>query len=93
MAATELLLKQSNKLTAVYENLQLCGRTLCVIPHVDWLKKVTWTALCEHELFMISQVAIMQHSFGQGAVSSTSVLMYLMFLRFVKAEEEEFLLT
>ncbi len=33
---------------------------------------------------MISQVAIMQHSFGQGAVSSTSVLYGS--LRFVKAE-------
>lgn len=42
-----------------------------------------WTSNREHELFMISQVAIMQHSFGQGAVSSTSVLYVF---TFVKAE-------
>jgi len=41
MAATELLLKQSNKLTAVYENLQLCDRTLCVVLPLDWLTGVT----------------------------------------------------
>jgi len=71
MATAELLLLKHSWRNAInsllfYENLQLCDRTLWVPGSWDWPRMVMWTSNREHELFMISQVVILQHSFGRA---------------------------
>ena len=74
-----LLLKQSwrNAINSLlfYENLQLCDRTLWVPGSWDWPRMVMWMANREHELFMISQVVILQHSFGRRTFCCNTVLL------------------
>lgn len=72
-----LLLKQSwrNAINSLlfYENLQLCDRTLWVPGSWDWPRMVMWMG--NGELFMISQVVILQQSFGHRTFCSNTVLL------------------
>ena len=80
MAMEEPLLPKQSWRNAInsllfYENLQLCDRTLWVPGSWDWPRMVMWMGNREHELFMISQVVILQQSFGHRTFCSNTVLL------------------